>query len=185
MDADVTARRFTADEYHRMADAGILSDDDRVELIEGEVLEMEPIGSRHAACVDRLASFFAAVGDDAIVRIQSPVRLDQRSEPRPDVALLRPDPDYYADAHPGPDDVLLVVEVAQASLRHDRHRKIPLFAAAGLPEAWLVDPDGGEVAPYRDPSPEGYRSVRRVDGSGVVAPRAFPELEVRVEEILV
>lgn len=184
MGTDVTARHFTVDEYHRMAEAGILSEDDRVELIGGEVLEMEPVGSRHAACVDRLTSLFRAVGDDAIVRVQSPVRLGERSEPRPDVSLLEPDPDFYARGHPGPEDILLVVEVSQASLRHDRHRKVPLYAASGIPEAWIVDLAGRALVAFREPSPEGYRATRTLGAGERLSPVEVSELEVEVEKVL-
>ncbi|MBI3030906.1 MAG: Uma2 family endonuclease, partial [Candidatus Rokubacteria bacterium] len=110
MPVQLVRRFFTVEQYSRMAEAGILSADDRVELIEGEIVEMTPIGSRHAACVKRLIRlFYWAVGDRAVVSAQEPVRLSERSEPQPDLALLRPRADFYAQAHPGPQDILLVV----------------------------------------------------------------------------
>lgn len=110
-------RSFTVEEYYRMAQAGILTEDDRVELIEGEIIKMTPLGSRHAACVDRLTQLFSArIRGQAIVRVQNPIRLSERSEPQPDLALLRFRPDFYATAHPGPQDVLMVVEVAETSV---------------------------------------------------------------------
>ena len=178
-------RRFTVDEYHRMAEAGILTEDDRVELIEGEIVDMSPIGSRHAACVKRMTSFFyRQVGQKAIVSVQDPIRLTERSEPQPDVALLRPRPDFYTQAHPGSEDVLLVVEVAETSPDYDRTVKVPLYARSGIPEVWLVDLAGEGVEVYRTPTPQGYREVRHVRRGQCLAPEAFPDLDLAVDDIL-
>lgn len=184
MSAPTTVRRFTVREYHRMAEAGILTEDDRVELLRGEVVEMEPVSSRHAACVDRLNRLLGRVGDEAVVRVQSPIRLDERSEPEPDVALLRPDPAFYAEGHPGPGDVLLVVEVADTSRGYDREVKLPLYARAGVREAWVVDLEADEILKATGPDPEGYgrHDVRR--RGDVLSPESFSELELAVEEIL-
>jgi Uma2 family endonuclease len=147
-------RLFTADEYHRMTQAGILSEDDRVELIEGEIVQMSPIGSRHARCVRLLNRIFSkGVGDRAIVDVQNPIRLGERLEPQPDVALLRPRPDFYAGVHPGPEDVLLIAEVMERSAAFDREVKAPLYARSGIPEVWWVDLEEEVVEVYREPSP--------------------------------
>src|SRR5689334_7852246 len=125
MSGSVAQHRFTVDDYTRMADAGILSEDDRVELIEGAVVEMSPFRRLHAACVDRLNAWLnRLLGASAIVRVQSPIRLSDYSEPQPDIALLRPRADFYASGHPGPRDVLLVIEVADTSLDYDRGVKL-------------------------------------------------------------
>ncbi len=185
MALSVTTRKFTVEEYHRMAESGILTEDDRVELIEGEIIEMPPISSAHAGCVDRLAMrLMEGLGRRAIVRVQSPIRLGERSEPQPDVALLRPRADFYAAAHPGPADVLLVIEVAEHSGAYDRERKLPLYARSGIPEAWGVDLGQGEVVVGRDPSPEGYRTVRILHRGEALSPLAFPDLTLSVDEIL-
>lgn len=168
-----------------MAQAGILSEDDRVELLEGEIVEMSPIGSRHAACVRHLNRFFSReLGERAIIDIQNPVRLGERSEPQPDVVLLRPRPDLYAAFHPGPADVLLVVEVAETSAAVDRQVKLPLYASAGIPEVWLVNlvSEGMEVC--RNPSSQGYREVQQVGRGAYVSPQAFPDLQLPVDDIL-
>src|SRR5207247_3212709 len=142
-------RRFTVDEYYRMAETGILAEDDRVELLDGEIVEMSPIGPRHAATVTRLDHLFnRLVGDRAIVRAQNPVRLDGYSEPEPDIALVTPRADFYRAEHPTPRDILLIVEVADTSLRYDRHTKLPGYARAGVPEAWLVDLTADRVERY-------------------------------------
>lgn len=184
MAVPVLRRRFTVDEYHRMAEAGILAEDDRVELIEGEIVEMSPIGSRHAACVKRMTSlFYRQVGQKAIVSVQDPIRLTERSEPQPDLALLRLRPDFYAKAHPGPEDILLVVEVAETSPDYDRTVKLPLYAQARIPEVWLVDLAGEGVEVYRTPTPQGYREVQHARRGQRLIPQAFPDVDLTVDEV--
>ncbi|MCX7689839.1 Uma2 family endonuclease [Thermoflexus sp.] len=185
MTVGVMTRRFTVEEYHRMREAGILSEDDPVELIEGELIEMSPIGSRHAACVKRLAALlFERSHRRFLVSVQDPIRLSDHSEPQPDLALLRPRGDFYASAHPGPGDVLLVIEVAESSGEYDRERKLPLYARSGIPEAWVVDLERGEVVVGRDPSPEGYRALRIARRGETLSPLAFPDFTLLVDELL-
>lgn len=185
MTIEVTRRLFTVDEYYQMAEAGILAEDDRVELLEGEVVKMSPIGMRHAACVDRLTALFShRLGKRAIVRVQGPIRLDRYSEPQPDLALLRPRDDFYAQSHPEPQDVLLAVEVAETSLAFDRDKKIPLYVRAGVQETWLVDLYGEAVIVYRQPSAEGYGQQYRVSRDKMISPQAFPDLEIAASKIL-
>lgn len=132
MTVQVQRRRFTVDQYHQMAEAGVLTEADRVELIAGELLEMSPIGRRHAACVNRLTRLFTSLlGESAIISVQNPIALSVHSEPQPDMALLRPRADFYASGHPGPEDVWLVVEVAETSPEYDRQIKMPEYASAG------------------------------------------------------
>ncbi len=162
-------RRFTVDDYYRMVETGILSEGDRTELIEGEIIEMVPIGSRHAGNVDRLNTLFIkAVGENAIVRIQSPIRLGEHSEPQPDLALLEPRDDFYASAHPTPKEVLLVVEVADASLDYDRTTKIPLYARYGIPAVWLINLRDNAVEVYERPDEEGYQTIHSLRGDATV-----------------
>jgi Uma2 family endonuclease len=184
MDVQVQRRLFTVEEYHRMAEAGILSEDDRVELIEGELVAMSPIGSRHAACVARLTALLFPVEGRGILWVQNPIRLGARSEPQPDVALLRYRPDFYASAHPGPEDVLLVVEVAETSADSDRSLKIPLYARYGIPEAWLVDLLEERIEIYCHPTPQGYRSLHIAHRGETVSPALIPSLTVAVDEVL-
>ncbi len=180
----VTRRKFTVEEYHLLARTGILKEDDRVELIDGEIVEMSPIGSRHAACVARLTAWAVRLQDRAIAWVQNPVRLGDLTEPQPDLALLRFRSDFYATAHPTPEDIFLVVEVAETSADYDRQVKIPLYARWSIPEAWLVDLDQHRVEVYRNPSSDGYRDLRGVTGSEPIAPLAFPDLELRAQDIL-
>ena len=185
MAVQLLRRVFTVEEYHRIANAGILREDDRVELLEGEIVEMTPIGSRHAACVDRLNSLFVrGLGQRGIVRVQSPVRLGERSELQPDLALLRVRPDFYAQAHPGPTDILLLVEVAETSTEVDREVKVPLYARAGIREVWLVDLAGGCVEIYREPAPASYQQVQRVRRGQRLSPHAVPDLELAMDDVL-
>jgi Uma2 family endonuclease len=182
-----SARRlFTTDEYHRMAETGILSEDDRVELLDGEIVRMSPIGSRHAACVDRLAELFTRrLPSRAIVRIQSPILLGRRSEPQPDLALLKRRADYYAERHPQSADVLLVIEVVDSSREVDRGRKLPLYARSGIPEVWVIDLKRDEVEVYRRPALRGYQDHERVRRGQRVAPMAFPRTAFSVGDMLV
>ena len=181
----LTKRRFSVDEYHRMAEAGILTEKDRVELIDGEIVEMTPISSRHASVVKRLIALLTGrLGARAIVSVQDPIRLSKESEPQPDVVLLRPTPDFYAGSHPEPVDTLLLIEVADTSLPYDRGVKLPRYAAAGVIEVWIVDIAGDAVEVYRTPVPDGYRDVVRIPRGGSLSPVAFPDLILGVDEIL-
>lgn len=182
MSVPLVKRRFTVDEFYRMAEAGILSEDDRVELIDGEIVEMVPIGSHHAHSVDRLTSLLVKRADDrAVVRVQNPVRLDVYSEPQPDFALLRPR--SYASGHPGPEDVFLIIEIMQTSADYDRRIKIPLYARAGIREVWLVDLPAGRIEVHRNPAATGYAEVESRGPGDRLAPLLLPALTLTVDEV--
>lgn len=150
--------RLTVSDFHRMGEAGIFAAGDRVELIDGEVIDMSPIGALHAAIVARLTAFLCrTVGGGVIVWCQNPIRLDDSSEPEPDIALLSPRADGYMSAHPGPEDVVVVIEVADTSLAYDLGVKVPLYARHGIPEAWVIDAATRQTRVFREPSAEGYR----------------------------
>jgi Uma2 family endonuclease len=179
-----TRHRFTVEDYHRMVEAGILAEDAPVELIEGEIVEVAPIGRRHLACVDRLTyAFVPALGERAIVRVQGSIPAGVFSEPQPDLVLLRPRADFYETSDPEPRDVLLVVEVTDTTLRYDRDVKMPLYARAGFPEAWLANVNNRQVIVHRDPSPEGYREVFEVRGRAHLSPLAFPDLVLTLDQV--
>ncbi len=181
----VERRRFTVDEYYRMAEAGILTEDDRVELLEGEVLQMPPIGSHHAGCVGRLTHILTShLGNRAIVWVQNPVRLDAYNEPQPDATLLRTRDDFYTTGYPGPGDVLLIVEVAETTAAYDRSLKVPLYARFGIREVWLVDLNTETVEVYRGPSSGGYQDVRRLGRGETLSPTAFPDVAIPVDAVL-
>lgn len=172
----LATRRFTSLEYHRMAETGILDPDERVELIEGEIVEMSPIGARHARCVDRLTALLVPlVTGRAIVRVQGPVLLSPRSEPQPDVALLAWRQDFYPRA-PGPADIILAIEVADSSLLTDRRVKVPLYGRSGVRETWLVDLVANRVEVYREPGPSGYASAQTYRGDETVTVEALADL---------
>ncbi|MGQ0743239.1 MAG: Uma2 family endonuclease [Acidimicrobiales bacterium] len=179
-------RQFSVDDYYRMAEAGVLGPDDRVELLRGEIVMMSPIGSRHAACVRRLHSALAAVlADRAMISVQSPVRLDAQSEPEPDVAVLTTRPDWYASAHPTPADVLLLIEVCDTSWDLDSAVKRPLYAASGIAEVWLINLAGAYIEASWDPAAEGYGAMRRHRAGDTIAPQAFGDLNLAVADLLV
>lgn len=185
MDLREARRLFTVDEYYRMAESGILHEDDRVELVEGEILEMAAIGTRHFACVNRVNKILVQrVGDAAIVHVQNPIRLSDLTEPQPDVALLRPREDFYAGKHPTPEDVLFLVEVSDTTLRYDREVKLPLYALSVIPEVWIVDLSGEEVLTYSQPSGNSYREIRRLGRGARIVSETVAGLEVGVIEVL-
>jgi Uma2 family endonuclease len=185
MAVQLARRLFTVEEFHRMGKAGVFSEDDRVELLDREIVQMTPIGSRHAACVKRLIRLLdREVGDRTIVAAQDPIQLGEHSEPRPDLALLKPCPDFYAHAHPGPADVLLLIEVAETSADTDREAKLPLYARSGVFEVWLVDLSTERVEVYRKPAPHGYQESRTVGRGQHLAPQALPDLDLSVDAVL-
>ncbi len=179
------AHRFTVEDYYLMADTGILGPDERVELLQGKIIEMAPIGSHHAACVTRLDRLFQqSLGARAIVLVQNPVRLDDLSEPQPDIALLRPRRDDYAGAHPTPGDILLLVEVGDTTAAWDARHKLPLYAAAGVGEVWLVNLVAGAVEVCLRPEGGAYTDRRSFGPGAGVAPEAFPDIVIDVEDLL-
>lgn len=180
-----TKYRFSVDEYHRMAEAGIFTENDRVELWEGEIIAMAPIGSRHAKCVtEQQHRFEQQLGERAVVRVQQPVLLFPDSEPEPDIVIARPRSDGYGSSHPGPEDVLLIIEVADTSLAYDRDTKIPRYGREGIPEAWLWDLGSEQVYVYQEPGPPGYRSVRIFGRGDSLTPSAFPDVRIPVNDVL-
>jgi Uma2 family endonuclease len=177
--------RLDVEEYHRMAEAGVFGEDDRIELIDGDLIDMALIGQGHAGTVSRLTqALVLACAGRAIVSPQNPVWLDQASEPQPDLALLRYRADFYfADAPPGPADVLLLIEVADTSLRFDQTVKAPLYARAGIPELWIVDLSRRVVHVHRTPAGDSYRDVAAVSSGDRLVLAAMPEIAVTLESL--
>ena len=185
MDVQVSKRLFSVEEFHQMAHAGVFREDDRVELVNGEVVEIRPVGARHASCVDRLAhAAHVRLESRAIVRVQSPIRLADQSEPQPDLVVLRYRPDFYRDAHPGPNDILLVVEVADTSAAYDREVKVPLYGRAGIPEVWLIDLTAVTIEVYTHPSRQGYDHLVRLVSGDRLRCKSLADLEVTVSDLL-
>jgi Uma2 family endonuclease len=177
-------RRLTVDEVQRMEEVGILHEDDHVELLDGELYQMAAMNGPHVSCVMRLTrTFDRRIGDEAILSPQSAIRLSEFSAPEPDIALVRYREDFYASAIPTAADILLIVEVADTTLGHDRTVKLPLYAAAGIPEVWIVDVRRRRVTVYRDPSPDGYRQMTPHTRRAPLSPLALPDLTLRWEDI--
>ncbi|HYH86299.1 MAG TPA: Uma2 family endonuclease [Pyrinomonadaceae bacterium] len=185
MSRELAKRWITSDEYERMGEAGVFPPDARLELIEGEIYAMSPIGSPHAACVKFLSELLSRLfGGKLIVSVQDPIRLNDFSEPQPDLALLRWRDDFYRGAHPTPADVLLVVEVADTTVVTDRSVKIPLYARAGIQEVWLVNIPDELIEIYADPAGDAYRiAVHTVRGERAQS-LTLKELAVSVGDLL-
>jgi Uma2 family endonuclease len=185
IDIDVTRRRFTVDEYDRMVEVGILTKADRVELIHGEIVQMAPIGSRHTAAVAALHEIFVKRLDDrALVRSAGSIRLPPHSAPEPDVVVLRRRSDFYRDVLTEADHVFLLVEVAETPLRYDREVKVPLYAAAGIREVWIVDIEGECVEIYAAVALGRYRRTERITRGTSFSPEAVPDVSLTVADIL-
>ena len=185
MSVQMQRRLFTVQEYHLMGEAGILGEDDRVELIEGEIVQMAAIGTHHATCVRRLIRQFRQLPEEsAILDIQNPIQLTERTEPQPDLVLLQPRADYYETAHPMPSEVLLLVEVSDSTVDFDRDVKVPNYARCGIQEVWLWDLEVNCLEVYRFPTADGYTSMQKFERGEMVSPLAFPEFEVSVDAIL-
>ncbi len=176
---------FTVDELYRMLETGILSEDARVELIEGEIVDMAAIGIPHAACVDRLNRFLnRLLPEDVIVRVQNPIYLNQRSQPQPDLALLREQDYARREHHPGPGDVLLVIEVSDTTLAFDRKVKVPLYARAGIPEVWVVNLQEDSVEVYSRPDGGAYQEHQQLQRGQSVPIPGFTDLALAVDDVL-
>ena len=182
----VPRHRLTRRDYRRMGEAGILGEDDRVELLEGQLIEMASIGPRHALAVDALTEMLVlAAAGQAVVRVQNPVVLDDTSEPQPDFALLRRPWDGYPHDHPPPADIYLLIEVADSSLGFDRGPKLELYARSGIREFWVVDLTTNRVLVHRNPNDGRYDSISSVDMSGTLRVEALPGVTIPVASIFI
>jgi len=180
----VPRHRLTVKDYHRLGEAGILGEDDRVELLEGQLVDMSPIGPRHALAIDALTELLVmAVAGRASVRVQNPIVLDDESEPQPDFAVVRRPWRGYPDQHPRPDDIFLLIEVSDSSLDTDKGAKLALYARAGVREFWIVDLTTNTVIVHRNPGGESYQSVASVEGSGVLDVQALAGVTIPVSSI--
>ena len=184
MVVEIRRWQFTVADYARMGKAGIFTEDDRVELIDGEVRAMNPIGPRHAAIVKRLNALLSRqVAGRAIISVQDPIQLTDYSEPLPDIAVLRPRADFYAHTHPVSADVLLVVEVAETSLAYDREEKIPRYAQECIPEVWLIDVVEATVTQYLQPDGERYRGEQTLERGRMLLSPTVSGLQLSVDAL--
>ena len=185
MTVTITRWQFSVSDYARMRETGILSEDDRVELIDGEVRQMSPIGPRHVAIVNRLtARITPQTTSSAIMSVQNPIQLTDFSEPQPDIALLHIRPDFYAAALPRPDDVLLLIEVSDTSIEYDRIEKLPRYAAAGISEVWIIDLDQNAVEQYTSPRQNHYSTKMTYQDGDRLTSVQLPSLTIAVSDIL-
>ncbi|QIR35624.1 Uma2 family endonuclease [Tolypothrix sp. PCC 7910] len=185
MTVQLLRRKFTVEQYHKMLESGILTEDDRVELIRGEIIEMSPIGAKHAACVNRLINLLVQLlGKRVIVAAQNPIRLNDSSETQPDVALLKPRDDFYATAHPRTQDIFLLIEVADSTIEYDREQKIPLYAEANIIEVWLVDINEQIVEVYQQPTAVGYQFMQKFASGQTLSIPGFSDVNITINEIL-
>jgi Uma2 family endonuclease len=177
--------RFSVKEYYRMAETGVLRPDVRVELLDGQILDMSPIGPFHGGVTNFLNLFFTGAAKGRwVTSVQNPVRLDNHSEPQPDLLLLTPSTDFFGKRHPRPEDVFLLVEIADSSLEKDQQEKLPAYARAGIAEVWIVDLNEQTIEVYRQPNFAGY-SVKTILREGDKAsPQSFPDAMVDVAQLL-
>ena len=180
-----TAHRFSVQDFYRMAETGVLRPDARVELLDGQIIDLSPIGPLHGSVVKRLIRHFqSSAGRRWTLSVQDPLHLDDHSEPQPDLMLLLPVSDDYASGHPRPDDVYLLVEVADGTVDFDREEKLPLYARAGVPEVWIVNLAEEQVEVYREPSFGRYSAITIISKEEAVAPAAFPDMQIQVGALL-
>ncbi len=178
-------RRFTIAEYFAMAEAGILTEADRVELIDGVIVAMSPIGNPHIASVDKLTRLMGeAVGRRAILRVQSPVTLDEYTMPEPDLVILRERSDFYAHEAAGPEDVLLLIEVSDSSLSYDRNAKLALYARFGIPEVWITALPERIMEAHTKPAAGSYTRKQTLSPGDTITPECFPDITIPVAEII-
>ena len=182
----IATRNITASEYHRMGETGLIGPAERTELIEGEIIKMAPIGSPHVGSVFALTRILGqAATPDVVVSVQCPVHLDEHNEPEPDIALIRARADGYRQPPlPSAADVLLLIEVAESSLRHDRERKLPLYARHAIPEVWIIDLAARSVQVYRAPSGNEYQQIQICSSGEAIAVAAIPGLILEVDDLI-
>jgi Uma2 family endonuclease len=185
METEVTKKLFTVDEYHRMGETGILDPKARLELIEGEIIEMSAVGIRHIACVNRATALFAArLAGRGMVSIQNPLRLSRYTEPQPDVVLAKPRDNFYSDKFISWEDTLLAVEISDSMFSYDRDRKMPLYAKAGVPELWIENLRKDVILVFRDPTSNGYATSLAFERGESLYAAAFPDVTLKVEDLL-
>jgi Uma2 family endonuclease len=185
MQTEVTKKRFTVEEYYKMDEAGILTPEDRTELIDGEIIEVTKMGPRHASVLSRVTRLFVKLfNGKALLRAQLPFPINDYTEVQPDAALFKPQADYYGSAHPGAADVLLVLEIADSSLKYDRDMKLKVYAAANVPEVWIADLRGDSLLVFRDPSSRTYKTSLGFKREESISCLAFPDIRFSVQELL-
>jgi Uma2 family endonuclease len=185
METLVAVRRLSVQDYHQMAESGILQPGERIELLEGRILQMAAKGTAHSASVSRIEQLLRnCLGDRVLLRFQDPVRLDDYSEPEPDVAVVQVNPSYYEDHHPTPSEVYLLIEVSDSTLKFDRETKAPAYARSGIAEYWVLDVIRRKLHVYRSPSADGYQSETILSEELTITPIAFPDCTIAIKDML-
>ncbi|MDB9508344.1 Uma2 family endonuclease [Microcystis aeruginosa CS-338/01] len=185
MSLSLITRKFTVEEYEKMANEGIIKPDEKVELIRGEIIKMSPMGTHHAASIYRLTQlFYRKFGDLILLGVQNPIRLNNNSQPEPDLSLLIPRSDFYVAAYPCPQDIYLIIEVSDSTLDYDRYTKIPLYAEANIKEVWIVNLKEECLEVYRYPLQGSYQDMQKYYRGESIFIESFPEIELTFTEIL-
>ena len=184
-EVELARRRFTAAEFFRLVEIGVLAEGDRVELIQGDLIEMSPIYITHISTLNRLVWMLSnALGKQVILSVQNPVQLSEDNLPQPDVAVFRFQEKFYSEQHAKPEDILLIIEVADSSLRYDQRVKSKLYGTAGIADYWIVNLPERQIEVYREPRPNGYRTVTTYAPGETLSPLAFPDVVLQVEQIM-
>ncbi|ESA33788.1 hypothetical protein N836_20085 [Leptolyngbya sp. Heron Island J] len=184
MTVQILRKKFTVGQYHQMIESGILTDRDRVELIQGDIIEMSSVGKRHAACVDRLNELFVLkLATKSLIRVQSPIRLSDNSEPQPDVSILKRRDDFYEGGHPTPTEIWALIEVFDSTIDFDREVKIPIYAQDNISEVWLINLNDSLIECYRQPSSTGYQQLQIFNRGESLTFQSFPNIAVNVDHI--
>jgi Uma2 family endonuclease len=185
MNIAIAIRRLSVQDYHRMAESGILQPDERVELLEGQIIQMAAKGTAHSAAVSRIGKLFRnQLGDQVLLRFQDPVQLNDYSEAEPDVAIVQPDPFGYEDHHPRPAEVFLLIEVSDSTLKFDREVKAPAYSRSGIQEYWVLDVNDRKLHVYRIPGATGYQSETILSEELSIPPLAFPACAIPIHQML-
>jgi len=185
MNSAIQKHRVTVSEWHNMGKYNIFPPKARMELIEGEIIDMAPIGPSHAGCVRNLIELLSRQkGKAAWLDVQNPILLSNLSEPEPDLTLLRPISHFYRKKHPTPEAIFLLIEVSDSTVNYDRDKKIPLYAKEGIVECWLIDLNEFQIEVYLNPTPNGYTTKSICEAGHILSPSQLPHIKIPVAEIL-
>lgn len=184
MTVQILRKKFTVGQYHQMIESGILTDRDHVELIQGEIIEMSPVGRHHAACVDRLTELLVLkLFRKALIRVQSPILLSDNSEPQPDLSILQRREDFYNAGHPTPNNIFALVEVSDSTIEFDRDVKVPIYAQEQIPEIWLVNLNNTQIERYCQPIDDTYQQRQIFHLGETLNFQAFPDVPIEVNQV--
>ncbi|AFZ47419.1 protein of unknown function DUF820 [Cyanobacterium stanieri PCC 7202] len=178
-------KKFDLEEYHQIVASGVLRENYSIELINGEIFEMSPVGFRHAACVNKLNQLLnLQLGNKVIISVQNPIKLNNNSEPQPDLVLLKPRDDFYATQHPTPADIFLLIEVADSSIDYDRTFKIPIYAENKIQEVWLIDLNQNLLEVYQNPQTNYYQNITKLSSKDSLTLTQPEALTISLDQVL-